>query len=261
MSIFAPLMNPVRFYGNLQPDYSNYFPHNDNVTQRVQWIDGIYATQFYKDWIVNKEISMQFASTTEVNMTVYKPNGTTQTITPTEITPAGWVSQDVYKYNYTPPQPGVYYFTIGIYTSDKIVVHSATKFKRRLIEIDYENSYNDYNMVFYNGAQLKYTGKTYFTGQLKTSAPENDISAFISDRGKVVKTRATPVRVSNLILTDIHYTLQDHINTVFSCDTLMVNGVDFQNSEVLTPEEIGKSDLVNITIKLTQTNNNYYVNL
>jgi hypothetical protein len=116
-------------------------------------------------------------------------------------------------------------------------------------------------MVFWDGVTQKYSGTTYFTGQLKTGKPENNISAFKSDRGVVSKLRSTPVKLAELILTDIHYSYVYNINQIFSCDYLIVNGIQYQTNEVPEVDEIEKSDLVNITINLSQVSNLYYVNL
>ena len=114
-------------------------------------------------------------------------------------------------------------------------------------------------MIFFNGLLQKYTGLTYFTGQLKPGQPENEISGYESDRGELQKLISTPKRISNLILTEVHISYIDVINMIFSCDNLTINGVTFQSAEAPKIEEIQKSDLVNIEIKLTQTNNDYFV--
>lgn len=263
MSLFAPLMNPIRFYPvDSIPDFQDTFPFVDRMVTQQKWIEGVYPSNFYKDFLINKEIILQFrlSGIDDKNIIVTKPSGT-QTLTATEITPSGWTSTAVYKYSFTPTAEGVYYFTFTEpnYKSDKIYVSGLEKFRRRLVEISYYNSENDYSMIFFNGALQKYTGLTYFTGQLLPSQPENEISGYESDRGNLEKLRSTPKRISNLILTDVHISYIDVINMIFSCDNLTINGVTFQSAEAPQIEIIAKSDLVNMEIKLTQTNNDYFV--
>ena len=106
---------------------------------------------------------------------------------------------------------------------------------------------------------MKYTGQAYFTGGLFPEAPGNEISAFTSDRGELVKLRATPQKIASLRIVDIHYSEINRINLILSCDSITINGTTYQNEEGIEIEEIPDSDLVNITAKIIQTNYNYYV--
>ena len=156
MSLYAPLMNPIRFYPvSSLPDFQDTFPFVDRMVTQEQWIEGVYPTNFYKDFLINKEIRLQFrlSGITDKKIIVTKPDGSTQILSETEITPAGWTSTDVYKYSFTPTAEGVYYFTFTEpnYKSDKIYVSSLLKFRRRLIEIAYYHSENKHGMIFYNG--------------------------------------------------------------------------------------------------------------
>lgn len=265
MSIYSSITNPIRFYKNdNEPDFYTKFPFVDNITQRQKYNPGVYPSKFYKDFIINQEISfqLQLIDVSDETITLYKPDGTTSNLTPTNITPSGWTSAEVKRYDFTPTQEGVYYmiFSDPNYISDKFVVHSKLKFREQLIEIQYRNSENDYGLVFYDGSTLKFTGKTYFTGKGPIPNPGNEISAFVSDRGNLVKLRSTPTRDYILELIDIHYSYIDNINHIFSCDYLLVNGMEVQSSEVLEPERVeDRSDLYNITINISIVNNNYFI--
>lgn len=267
MSIISADMNPIRFYNQAnEPDFNNIFPNNENILLRQKWIEGIYPVSFYKDHIINKELSMQFqiSGLSDLSMSIYAPSGTIININPIDITPTGWVLNNVYKYTFIPDEEGVYYCLFNGDTdilSDKFIVNSIEKFRRRLIKIEFYNSKNDYGMVFWDDVTQKYSGLTYFTGQLKTGKIKNDISAFESDRGVVEKLRSTPVKLAELKLTDIHYSYVYNINQIFSCDNLTINNIQYQTQDVPEVEEIEKSDLVNITINLSQISNLFYINL
>jgi hypothetical protein len=264
--IRVPLMNPIRFYNpNIEPDYTTYWPNPDNYIQRTKYIEGITPANYYKDFIINKEITIQLWISEVVNTTLklYKPNGTTQILTGVDISPVGWVSETVYKYSFTPTLEGEYYLKNEEteIISDVIYVQSQLKYKKRLVYIEYQNSENDYGMVFWDELTEKFKGKTYFTGRLMWAEPKNEISAFTTDRGNVEILRSTPVRTANLELTEIHFTYIDNINMIFSCDTISVNGMNFQTVENPKIELTEKSDIVNITIQLSLIDNDYFAKI
>lgn len=262
-------MQPVRWYKpGATPDWLTYFPNLDNITHRARWIEGVWNTDYYSDWLINKQMSIQLraAVTGNEDLSLYKYNTTTEsydlltTVSPTIITPTGWVSEQVNRYDYTFSSAGTYYFdssTAG-YRSDKFVVHSDLKYRRRLIEVVYYNSFNDYGMVFFDGLTQRYTGRAYMTGGL---FPEtgNEISAFETDRGEISKQRATPLKSAMLKITEVHYAEIARINTILSCDNLTINGMTFQNSEAPEMERIEGTDLVKFSVKLRKTNYEYFI--
>jgi hypothetical protein len=268
MEITVPDMNPLRFYKfGETPDWVSKFPNMENVYPGQEWIAGVNHTKFINDWVLGNTIAFQFAIyiTTDAILIVRKLNSSgiyesVATIIPVNITPLGWVSESVYKYEYTFPSEGVYYFesVSAGYRSEKIVVHSDLKMKKRLVKLQYENTVNDYGMVFIDNGTPRYTGLIFLTGQLILGSPKNEISALKSDRGQLVKLRGTPIRTATLKLTDIFYADIDKINLILSCDTLTINGVTYQNEETGEAEQIGQTDLFKINVKLTQTNYNYH---
>lgn len=268
MQILVPDMQPIRFYKPLEtPDWQTYFPNPDNITHREKWIGNLHPVNYYTDWLINKEISFQFQLTvpgTE-DIEIYKIDsaGAYQlydTISPVEITPSGWVSYKVNRYDFTPTEAGVYYFYSASagYRSDKFVVVESLKFRKRLLEIVYYNTENDYGMVFFDGVTQRYTGRAYFTGVLYPETPGNKVSAFVTDRGNLSKQRSTPVKMAMLKIVDIHYAELDRVNLILSCDRLTINGITYQNDEGPESEGIDGTDLVKITVKLSQTNYNYF---
>ncbi len=269
MALHLPDMNPLRFRETSNdPDYSTLWPNYRNITQRVNNIPGMYATQFFKDHIVNRTITIQFEETTSYdhNITVYKYNTAVEvyqyysTIYGTDITPSGWISGDIYSYEFTPTESGVYYilYESGGVQSDEFVVHSDILLKKYLVEISFYNTINDYGMIFYDDAVSKYTGLTFFTGILQNYDPRNETSAYTNDRGGEEILKSTPMHAATLTLTNIHHSYIENINLIFSCDRIEVNGIDYSRSDPLDIEPLEKSDLVNIKIKLVKRITSYY---
>ena len=271
MTAEFPIMQPVRFYNyNDLLDWATKWPNLDNIINDTQYFEGLYPGKYFADWVQGKEMSIQARVSVEGNedLVIYKWNSLTRIynsydiIEPTEITPLGWISDKVNRYNYTFTEIGVYYIessTAG-YRSSKFVVHSELKYKKRLIQIEYYNKENDHGMVFFDEETQKYSGRTYVTGRFAPIQPINEISAFRSDRINVRKIRTSTARTTNLLLTDLHWTENDRINEIFSCDRLTINGMTFQSEDVQDISQKENSDLIDITIKIVQTNYNYMVN-
>lgn len=260
--IQSPILNPIRFYATAKmPDYTTRFPNMDNVTQRTSYIDGIGAAQYYKEWLYGKDLKLQFEVQAGDNtlMTAYKYNDLTEayavytTTYGEEITPSGWNGNKFARYSFTLAEGTYYIESADGLRSDVFVVTNSAFQKKKLIEIIYSNSENDFGCIFEDE-----TLSNYFCGQLIIGNPENEISGFESDRGNFIKLSATPKRIAMLSINDIHYTYVDHVNMLFSLDNLTINGVSYQTSEPPTIEDQEFSDLKNITVKLIQTNNTYY---
>ncbi|MCP4761826.1 MAG: hypothetical protein GY870_08590, partial [archaeon] len=204
MAVFNPTMNPLRFYRyNNDPDFQDEWPNYENIRQREQYFDGMYATNFYKDWIVNKEMVLQFRiSSGSTTIVITLPDGSTTTIAPTNISPSAWTGVQIYKYSYTPTIEGVYQmaFFDASWISDKFITHSSEKFRRRLIEVQFYNETNDYGMIFESDYSNPgtfanvYTGLNYYTGKLNLPIPKNEKSIYESDRGVLTTLRSTPIK-------------------------------------------------------------------
>ena len=268
MSASISLTTPLRFYEiGSGADYLTVWPTPDNVLQRQKWQDGIEAVEYwYKDHVVNQLLSIQFSyvGVTDQNIYVFKYNQSTgvfdahSTLTPTDITPSGWVSDSVNKYDFTPAQEGLYYleYTEPGWRSDEFVVHTDEKYRKRLVEIEYYNTENILDTIFFDGIVQKYTGKTYFEGHLKKNNLKNEYSQFVRDEGGVKRLRSTPIRSATLVMANVHYTYADIINWIFSLDTIVVNGVQYVADDTPNLDPIDKTDLVNITISLTRSESN-----
>ncbi len=131
--------------------------------------------------------------------------------------------------------------------------------KRRLIEVDFQNSINDYGMVFFDVAVEKYAGKIILTGRMLDPQPANDRSVFESDRAALELLRSTPKKIYALKINDVHRAMVDQINHIFACDTLTINGEVYQVPESLEVEPIEGSDLVNINVNIQQVENDYFI--
>lgn len=269
MSINIPDMNPIRFRNtDNDPDYSSIWPNYRNITQRVNNIPGMYATEYYRDHVVNRPLYLQFETTTSYTnrINVYKYNTSVeayqfeQYINGTDITPTGWTGGDIYKYTFTPSSSGIYMMTFpdADLTSDEFYVHDSVILKKYLIQISFYNTENDYGMVFYDETTLNFSGLTYFTGILKNTQPGNVTSAYTNDRGGQEVLKKTPMHGAILTLTNVHHTYIENINMIFSCDRITVNGVEYSSKESPEVEEIDKSDLVNIKINLIKRTTSYY---
>ncbi|MCK5607920.1 hypothetical protein KAR91_38930 [Candidatus Pacearchaeota archaeon] len=131
--------------------------------------------------------------------------------------------------------------------------------KRRLVEVDFQNTENDYGMVFFDGVTDKYEGKILLTGRMLDPQPANDRSVFESDRAALELLRSTPKKIYSLKITDVHRAMADQINHIFACDTLTINGEVYQVPENLDVEPIEQSDLININVNIQQVTNDYFI--
>lgn len=260
MAITALDINPVRFYSNLNTiDNSTYFPNDHNIVQRNNYFEGEYAQKFYPVHLINKAIYLQFQNDGgDLTLVVHKPDGTTSNITPVNINPTGWTGTDVWLYTYTPSVKGIYYFqfALGNMISDKYYVISETKFKKRLIKVEYYNSFNDFETVFFDGTTQVFAPVIYLEGILKAGTPRNEKSTFQTDRGELTINRATPIPTATLQLMT-HRTLLAQLNIIFSCDRIVINGVSYQTSEPIEPENVEKEDMYKVNINLLETSYNF----
>ncbi len=270
MAIQNPILNPIRFYDPTQlPNYADRWPNMDNIDFYVEYQKGIYASQFYQDFRLNEEMTIQFrydSSVTNTEIYVYKMNledGTfsiVATLTPVSVSPSGWTLTPVYNYYWTPSESGVYYFDFddADYRSGRFIVHSDEKFLKRLVEVKYWHYENKYGMVYYTDDLQTFTGVSYFQGRLAAGEPTNEISEYTDDPGEVQLLSATPQRSTVLELFQLHYTYIDNINLIFSGSEIFINGIQYQNIEAPTIERIPNSDLVNVIVNLFQKNNDYF---
>jgi len=270
MAVKYPLANPIIFYDTADAvDYATKWPNPYNQRPRTNYQKGVYGNkQYYKEWVINKALKIQILvdSLVDEDLTVYKYNTSTyaydvySTLVGSDISPAGWIGFKVNLYTFTPSEVGTYYIVPneGGYEGDKFVVVSESFSLRNINEIVYANSENDYDLIFFDGVSSVYTGLAYFTGIFKPGT-RNEKAVFTTDRGVDFVNRSTPVGQATLTITDIHNSYLPCIQNIFSCNSLTVNGYGYASAESVNFEEIPGTDLLNITIQLSETKNNYYV--
>lgn len=272
MAVRNPILNPMRFYkSTLLPNYSDRWPNMDNVSAFIEWQKGVYASQFYRDFVLNEEMTLQFqfdSAITNPNINVYIFNTITkafdllETLVPVDISPVGWVDIPVYNYSFTPTVTGIFYFDFGDadLISDRFIVHNEPKYLKQLFKVLYSHYENRYGIVYLDGSSPVFEGKAYFQGRLIVGEPANEISEYTDDPGEVELLQATPQRTTNLQLFTLHYAYVDLINHIFSNSEIYINGIQYQNNEAPKLEYIENSDLVNMEVKLFQKSNDYFRN-
>ena len=272
MALQNPILNPMRFYkGTELPNYSDRWPNIDNVSFFQEWQKGIHSSKFYRDTVLNEEISFQFrfdSAITDPNISVYFLNTTTgnfdlfDTLIPVDISPTGWIDIPVYKYSFTPSVVGIFYFDFNDadLISDRFIVHNETKYLKQLVKITYSHYENRFGMIYLDGSSPVYTGSVWFQGRKIIGEPTNEISEYVDDPGNVELLNATPQRTTFLELFTFHYSYADLIIHIFSNSEIYVNGIKVQNTEVPRLERIENSDLINMNVNLFQSENNYYRN-
>jgi hypothetical protein len=259
MATFFPILNPVRFQDSGKIiDYVNNMPQFDLMRLGEDYQRGIYTNKNYKvDFRINTELS--FIIKTDnflytgviVDAVIIKPDGSTANISGTKITPAGYIGEPYYKYSYTPTMEGVYQITLIGYTSDNIYVSDPTTLKD-LVEINNYDTQNRLNGYWFDETTQKWNPKAYYTGNIVPLAPENEVSIYEGDNGVTYKTRSVPKRVMQLVITEVHFSYLDVINYQLQCDNVYINGIKCTAQDVV-PEAKENSDLIDITAKLTQS--------
>ena len=271
MAINNPILNPIKFYDPTRtPNYSDRWPNIDNISLYTEWQRGIYPTYFYRDFVLNEEMTLQFrydSAITATSILVYKMDSSgvyqlNDSLLPLNVSPPAWTGISVYNYTWTPTEIGIYYFdfTGADLLSHKFIVHNDTKYLKRLFKITYTHYENKYGMIFLNGTTNVFTGLAYFQGFLIDGELTNDLSIFTDDPGEVQLLQATPQRNATLYFDQLHYTYADVVNYIFSCNEITINGIQYQNSEVPKKEKIPDSDLVKISVNLFQRDNDHFIN-
>lgn len=273
----TPILNSFRFLAKtgIAPDWTSRFPNAYNMSLRENYIKGVHASKYYRDHLINSEITLQLwdNDVDNVVINVMKYNEATELFedignaTVLTIQPFNWVASDVFKITYTPTVEGLYYFDWpgGNVVSDMFYVHSDLELKKRLVKIKYWNETNDFGNVFYSDYSDEgtfatiYQPECYFTGKIFTGEPANDVAGAESDRGDFVKTSASPIMQLDLTLTELHINYAPVVNLIFSCDNLEINGVAMTNKGAVKFKEIKGTDLVNASVQL-QENYDYFIN-
>lgn len=268
-----PRINPLRFklsYNLI--DYNTVMPKFDLMQLNENYQKGEYYIEAYPDFLVNKNIYIQFSGqnmTSTLRARIYKIGQSTyEEKTPTNITPTGWAGYPVYKFWFRPSSEGFYYitFTIGqidpitiyptdlTFKSDIFYVTDKLSINKNLIELKYKNSENDFGMVFDD----YYTA--YYEAIYSESDGELEESTFQVDSG-TTKQRSYYYPSIDIIFCNIKKRYKQTLINQLRCDSLLFNGIECICKDSITSEVVEKTDLVNITTKLTLKSDNNYLNL
>lgn len=258
MATKIPIINPIRFQRtNRVIDYANYMPQFDLMRLGENYQRGIYATEHYiSDYRINTTIAVIIQSNSETfNGRVLLPNGSFANMTKTQITPASWVGDDYYKFSYTLNTEGVHQIFIDntslYYTSDLFYV-SDLSVRKDTVEVRYRDIQNRLSGYWYDESSNLWNPKAYYTGQIVPQQPENEVSVYEDDGGVTTLTRSIPKRIAQLRITEVHMSYLDVINFQLQCSDVFINGIKYTAQDIAL-EEKEKSDLINVTAKLTQS--------
>lgn len=259
--ISIPITNPIRFQEiSTVIDYYNVMPTSDNMRLSTEYQRGIYPVNFNPIFLIVKEISIEFYSSTLLDtaglVKVMAPDGL-ENPTVTNITNPSWVGDYVYKASYEPIINGEHYFLInGEYISDKFLVRES---QNDCVKIQWYDNNNRYGGYYTDGSNYDWQPIAYYNGMLLPDKPEDDQSVYDQANGNTTTLQAEPKRISKLIITDININYIDVIKLQMVCSNLYVNDLRFAATDfdVAFKE---KSDICDITIKLTlKDNNNRFV--
>jgi hypothetical protein len=270
-----PLLNPIRFYRDRgEIDYDNYFPTSDLMRIGTQYQRGIYPVDYRPELILGKTMTCQVTLVLPIStfrIQVFR-NGVEipLAIFPVNVTPTGWDSTEIiYNFSYTPTETGDYYYYLSVvgsgisntdtwYYSDTFKVIDELEEKKGIVEINYFDSKNRYGGVFDNGTENIWSPTAYYTGNILSATPEDENSVFEAEEGPIVS-QSAPKRVYILNITDINMNYRDVIKQQSVCNNYIVNGSKYAALDFST-EPAEKSDIINISIKLTLQENDYYYN-
>jgi hypothetical protein len=264
-----PYCNPIRFrpYSNrITGLIDDDMPRVDKMANQVQYYKGKYPIPYYTSiWKINEEIQIQIhsddISAIPQDIFLYTPSGIL-TIADIDITPTGWVGDNVYIYKYTPTVEGEYYFkTVYSDNVDWISdVFTVRENEEDLVEIKYSDSENGYNGLFYDsdGNQL-WSPKTYFTGIVMPTKANVKYTIYTNEYETPTKTRATSQKAIKVDLTDITTNYYSQLTDITSCDTIEVNGQPVQNIEPFDSDEFEKSDGMDVSMDMIKIESDNYV--
>lgn len=243
MATLIPVINPLIF----RKIGSNTIDSRDI---ELTYNKGVYAVNYYQDWLINTEISIQITtdvpSPTFVDYEVFLDNSSVAGGSFTDITPAGWVSGEyIYKFSYTPTVAGIYYFTIydgNTFQSNKITVRENNN---DIIVYSYNHYENNYGFVFDNDYNMCIGGLVR-EGQGITEINQYTASTY---KPEIIDVRGTPG--VDLIMSPVHNKHYNQVNKQLSCSDVTIAGVSYsrtENTEYALITE--RNDMVTITSKM-----------
>lgn len=264
MAIIIPYMNPIRFRKNTI-DYVNRMPDFDNMTQRVDYQRGITAQKgYYPNFKQNQQLEIEYFTDDSPNIiiTLKLPNDTFITLTPINITPAGWVSEDAFNLTYTPNMLGTYYIMIqdssDTWTSDEFFVKPTTS--NDLVELKYSDSQNRYGGFFTGNSNGGWAPKAYFTGIITEGEGETDQTFYTDQPGDPALLETTESDGLIVTLTDISIIDYKRIRWYRKCDNFYVNDVKVTCLEISKEDKSNNTDMCDVTLRCAYAENDGFYN-
>lgn len=264
MATIVPYLNPIRARSS-SINYITNLPRFDSMTHRIDYQRGVTAQKnYYPDWWLGKEIQLEFFSSdslSNITVSVWRDN-IRQYLTPTNITPSGWVSENIYIIKYTPTVAGYYYFTIEdsieYLTSDIINARLASTY-RDLVELKYYDSQNRY-YGFFTGDKGTWRPKAYFTGILDEVDGETEQTLYTDEPGTPILLETTESDGLLLTITDVSVIDYKHIKWIRKCDHFYINDVRVTCLEISKENKGNNSDMCDITLRCAYYDNDGFYN-
>lgn len=271
MGVKISRTNPLRFkslYASI--DYNNYYPRFDLMEFRNNYQRGVYSASYYANFALNDTIIIQLNETSNIigatvrNMTT----GGTTAMSKTDVTPTGWATPNIYNLSILTNTlgEGVYrieFFSTSefeYYRSDEFIITDPSLLKD-LVKIQWYDSKNSFDGVFWNGTSWIWQPTRYFTGLITVGEGSSEYSMYKNQKGVPVKLRAEDTDSMTIDFTKISQYEYSIIRKIFGCDNILVNGISVQNEDKPSYEPIEKTDLcdVSITATITEDDNNSYI--
>jgi len=277
MSVFnLPITNVVRAY-LIDPspnanmiDYNIQYPTVDKMRIGTTYQTNVNSVSSYPDFPVNKTMYLQLQAnlpnTGLLSVRLQQPDSTTVNPTITNITPTGFTSALVVKISVSFTQLGLHRLIITDAIAGQEIVYTdyfnvVNENLDSLVQVNFSDSKNLYDTIFYNsGGTLLYSPTAYYKGRILPSAPENEDIVFEDEIGVKRKTRTKVRRSQVLTITDVHFGYIDVFSHQMACDSVTVNGIEY-TADVPEVDFINNTDLVNISVKLTEIRENNFINL
>ena len=261
MSIFRPELNPIRFAKSGNYDYLTQFPVIDNLRTFESLKDSL-AVPVRQSWGLNIPIEFQIQWTTGTNtVKVYSVlNGVESELTAVDVTPVGFLFdyEFVMSYSFTPNAVGQLYFKI---LEDEIVKQwyysDILEVKLELngcVLIEYTNDNNGNGVVWNNNISYFLTQKLFLTGQMKTPIAKSESSSYKDSQGNFQKLTSIPSKGRRLQIFDISDAMYMKLVQIFSCSTILINGISYQIESDIELTEKSNSNNYDASVDLFMTN-------
>ena len=272
MALTISKANPLRFrpmYYNYI-DYNNYYPKFDLMQFGEEHQRGIYPVTYYPKFPLNDTITIQIKDDLHICVAtvVNAVTGARTTMTESVVTPPGWVNGVITNYSIDTNTLGVgtyrieyfsQYSTHLVYITDDFAIEDPSVLKD-LVKTQYYDSENKFDGVFNNGTDWIWQPTRYFTGHIITGEGGGSYSMYKDESETPSKINAEVLETMVINLTDISQYEKPIVDRIFGCDNILINDVSVQNEDKPEFEPTEKTDICDITINatITQDNNDSY---